>query len=101
MTLWKDKAEFHTDPGDTKAHIQAFISSLGQLGHVNTKQEWDPLVPTYARFSLNNDNTDVIYNPSDSSISVTFSNGKTIEIPPQSIATDKFAPMDVIPYTKP
>ena len=101
MNLWKDKnkANSETDGCDTKAHIQSFISSMGQLGQVNTKREWNPKVPTYARFSKSNDNTDVVYNPSDNPITVTFSNGQSKEIPPHTVATDKYEPIEVVPYS--
>ena len=72
--------------GDTLAHEYAWISSLQDLGQVVATVTAN--TPYYAVFKLNSTVSHVAFNPSTSPLTVTFSDGATLNLPADTMASD-------------
>jgi endoglucanase Acf2 len=83
LTLWNKKGT--VEFGETRSHTLHFLYSLKEMGPPDFSVTAD--TPLYAAFKDKNDvRTYLAYNARDSAIHVTFSTGKTVDVPPHSLA---------------
>ncbi len=73
------------EAGDSPAHTYYWIHNIDAMGEVDTTVTAS--VPSYAVFTKNGNRTYTAYNYSASPITVTFSDGKTLNVPAQSFGS--------------
>jgi endoglucanase Acf2 len=73
-----DEHYFAPDDGNSLAYTYHFIQNLKAMGHVDASLSAD--TPLYAAFRKGNEHTYVAYNPSQRPITVTFSDGQTLQV---------------------
>jgi len=70
------------EEGESRAHTYHWISSLNTLGRLDTAVTGN--IPTSAVFNKNGTRNYAAYNPGSSAITVTYSDGKTMNVPARS-----------------
>jgi endoglucanase Acf2 len=65
--------------GETKAHTYHWLHNLNALGNFDATVTGN--IPTSAVFNKNGTRTYIAYNPSNTAVTVTFSNGVTLSVP--------------------
>jgi endoglucanase Acf2 len=98
--LWKDLAladpararklydanrYFTTDLGDSRANLLYWLDALASLGHVDASVTAD--APTAVTFRAGTRRTHAGYNPGGAPLTIRFSDGTTLEVPPRSTRT--------------
>ncbi|MBA3470075.1 MAG: RICIN domain-containing protein [Herpetosiphonaceae bacterium] len=73
------------EAGDSKAHTYHWLHNLNALGHLDTTITAN--IPTYAVFNKAGTRTYVAYNPGASAITVSFSNGITLNVPARTLVS--------------
>lgn len=87
------------EAGNSKANTYHWIHNLNALGTTDLAVTANH--PLYAVFTKAGQRTYVAYNPSASAITVTFSDGTQISVPPNSFNTGNGGPSDTQPPTVP
>jgi endoglucanase Acf2 len=82
---FNNNLNYGTEAGDSKAHTYHWIHNINQLGFVDSTVTAD--IPTFAVFTKNGVRNHVAFNPNSTPVTVTFSDGVQISVPPHSIAT--------------
>jgi endoglucanase Acf2 len=72
--------------GETLAHEYAWVNSLAALGQVDASVTAN--TPYYAVFNNNGTLSHVAFNPSSSAVTVTFSDGTTLNVPAGTLTSD-------------
>lgn len=72
------------EAGESKAHTFHWISTLKELGLLNRTLTAD--TPYYAVFDKEGQRTYLIYNPSSTTLTVRFSDGKICKVPPNNLS---------------
>ncbi|MBZ9753453.1 fibronectin type III domain-containing protein [Deinococcus sp. HMF7604] len=75
------------EEGETKAHTYQFLHSLNAVGQVDTSVTAN--VPNYAVFKKGSTRTYAAYNPGSSAITVTFSDGATLNVPARQVVSSR------------
>ncbi|MBZ9716091.1 glycosyl hydrolase [Deinococcus multiflagellatus] len=75
------------EEGETKAHTYQFIHSLNAMGQVDTGVTAN--TPHYAVFKKGNTRTYAAYNPSNTAITVNFSDGATLSVPARKVVSSR------------
>ncbi|GAA3967357.1 glycoside hydrolase [Thermobifida alba] len=76
---------YEPESGSSKAHTYQWLSTLADLGTVDTSVTAD--TPHYAVFADGGTRTHVAFNATDRPITVTFSDGATLTVQPGQLAT--------------
>jgi endoglucanase Acf2 len=75
------------EAGDSKARTFHWLYNLKEMGRLDTTVTAN--IPTYAVFINGSTRTYVAYNPGSTSITVNFSNGKSLTVPARSLVHSK------------
>lgn len=76
---------YEPESGSSKAHTYQWLSTLAEFGTVDTSVTAD--TPHYAVFRDGDRRTYVAFNPTGQPLTVTFSDGTTLTVPPGQLAT--------------
>jgi hypothetical protein len=85
ISLYNANPGYTPEDGETKAHTYSFLYNMQALGQVDTSVTAN--VPTYGVFKNGSTRNYVAYNAGTSAITVTFSDGKTLNVPAGQIAS--------------
>ncbi|PTA66507.1 glycosyl hydrolase [Deinococcus arcticus] len=75
------------EEGETKAHTYQFLHSLNAMGQVDTTVTAN--TPHYAVFKKGNTRTYAAYNPGSSAVTVSFSDGATLNVPARQVVSSR------------
>lgn len=101
MEVGIDDSSNWLEAGNTKAHTYHWIHNFNAIGHVDRNVTSNH--PIYAVFNKDGNRTYVAYNYGNFPITVSFSDGKTMNVPPRSMATStgkdtgEITPTPVVP----
>ncbi|WP_412029153.1 glycosyl hydrolase [Deinococcus yunweiensis] len=75
------------EDGETKAHTYQYLHALNVMGQVDTTVTAN--IPTYSVFKKGTTRTYVAYNPTASAVTVTFSDGTTLNVPAGQVLSSR------------
>ncbi|MEK8128741.1 glycosyl hydrolase [Paenibacillus filicis] len=95
IALYHANPNYTPEDGETKAHTYSFLYNMQALGQVDTSVTAN--TPTYGVFKKDGTKNYVAYNPGNAAKVVTFSDGKTLNVPAKSVASSVGGPVNNTP----